>query len=67
MADCLKNNIKKTERKHAKMKKVLGIIAAIVVMVAVVWLLSYVFEFIWELFWIVVFVGGIGYLYNKFK
>lgn len=49
------------------MKKVLGIMAAIIGVIVVVWLLSYVIEFMWELFWITVVFSGIVYVVKKFK
>lgn len=49
------------------MKKVLGIMAAIIGVIVVVWLLSYVIEFMWELFWVTVVFSGIVYVVKKFK
>ncbi len=49
------------------MKKVFGIIAAIIGVMVVLWLLSYVIEFVWELFWIIVVFSGIAYVVQKFR
>lgn len=49
------------------MKKILGIIAAIIGAIVVIWLLSYVIGFIWELFWIVAAFAVIAYVVKKFK
>ncbi len=49
------------------MKKVLGIIAAIIGVIVVLWRLSYVIEFVWELFWIAVVISAITYVVQKFK
>ena len=49
------------------MKKVPGIIVAIIGVMVVLWLLSYVIEFVWELFWVIVVFSGIAYEVKKFK
>lgn len=49
------------------MKKVLGIMAAIIGVIVVLWLLSHIIEFMWELFWIAVVISAITYVVQKFR